>query len=100
MGPKLAWWGVAVLGAVTCWVVVGGVPLGVDNRAVASTDAGASPLRVGFASVDITPDPATQKVWLAGFSRGRQAQTVHDRLWCEPASWRIVARNWPLPAPI
>ena len=38
----------------------------------------ASPLRVGFASVDITPDPATQKVWLAGFSRGRQAQTVHD----------------------
>ena len=78
MGPKLAWWGVAVLGAVTCWVVVGGVPLGVDNRAVASTDAGASPLRVGFASVDITPDPATQKVWLAGFSRGRQAQTVHD----------------------
>ena len=37
MGPKLAWWGVAVLGAVTCWVVVGGVPLGVDNRAVAGT---------------------------------------------------------------
>lgn len=37
MGPKLAWWGVAVLGAVTCWVVVGGVPLGVDNRAVANT---------------------------------------------------------------
>lgn len=37
-------------------------------------------LKAGFASVDITPDPAAGKVWLAGFSRGRQAKLVHDKL--------------------
>ncbi|MCY2938376.1 MAG: hypothetical protein NTV55_08460 [Planctomycetota bacterium] len=38
------------------------------------------PLRVGIASVDITQNPATEKVWMAGFSKGRQARSVHDNL--------------------
>jgi|694.fasta_scaffold115379_2 hypothetical protein len=38
----------------------------------------ADPLQAGAASVDITPDPKTTQVWLAGFGRGRRAEFVSD----------------------
>jgi hypothetical protein len=77
MGPRLAWLAVLLLGGLTLWVVTE-TPAAARRRSESSPSGG---LRVGFARVDITPDPAKEKVWLAGFSRGRQAQTVHDKLW-------------------
>lgn len=38
------------------------------------------PLRVGFGTVDITPDIKARTVWLAGFSQGRSATNIHDPL--------------------
>ena len=38
------------------------------------------PLRVGFGTVDITPDITARPVWMAGFSQGRSATNVHDPL--------------------
>ncbi|MDP6446451.1 MAG: neutral/alkaline non-lysosomal ceramidase N-terminal domain-containing protein, partial [Pirellulaceae bacterium] len=45
---------------------------------VAPVNAG--DLRVGFADRDITPDPEAVDVWLAGYTPGRLATGVHDRL--------------------
>ena len=78
MGPRWAWLAVLLLGVATLWVVTDPVSAGaVGNAPGASADG----LKVGFSRVDITPDPVQEKVWLAGFGRGRQAQKVHDKLW-------------------
>lgn len=45
-----------------------------------SDDSRTSQLRVGFARETITPDLA-RTVWLAGFTTGRRATSVHDDLW-------------------
>src|SRR5262245_60037305 len=39
------------------------------------------PLRAGFGQQEITPDPASRPVWMAGFGHNRQATGVHDPLW-------------------
>ena len=42
----------------------------------------ASELRVGFARVDITPDPTgARPVWIAGYGQNRRATGVHDPLY-------------------
>lgn len=38
-------------------------------------------LYVGMAAKDITPNPKTETVWLAGFGRGRRASGIHDPLY-------------------
>ena len=48
--------------------------------AVRADDA-AKGLRVGFASVDVTPDVAKSPVYLAGFGKNRRATKVHDPLY-------------------
>ena len=37
-------------------------------------------LRAAASSVDVTPDPSAQPVWMAGFDMGRQATGVHDAI--------------------
>ncbi len=43
--------------------------------------ATAGQLQAGFAEADITPDPKTQTVWIAGYGTGRKATGVHDPLY-------------------
>ena len=78
MGPRWAWLAVLVLGVATLWVVTDPVSAGAVGNATENLGDG---LKVGFSRVDITPDPVQEKVWLAGFGRGRQAQKGHDKLW-------------------
>ena len=74
----MLWLAVLLLGVATLWVVTDPVSAGAVGNAPGVSAEG---LKVGFSRVDITPDPAQEKVWLAGFSRGRQALKVHDKLW-------------------
>lgn len=46
-----------------------------------SPAAADSILKAGFGKCDITPDIVARPVWLAGYSHGRKAQVVHDKLW-------------------
>ena len=47
----------------------------------AHADEPAKGLRVGFASVDVTPDVVKSPVYLAGFGKNRRATKVHDPLY-------------------
>ena len=51
-----------------------------------ATSAAAEPLRVGFASADITPDVnSVNPVWIAGYGQNRRAARVHDPLFARAA---------------
>lgn len=52
--------------------------INIDSQAA---QANPRPLRVGFGRVKINPDLTADKVWLAGFGRGRAATKIHDDLW-------------------
>jgi len=59
-------------------LICGSVVLLASVQALAAEEGEADVLRVGTATVDITPDWKAKKVWIAGYGHGRAATGVHD----------------------
>ncbi len=72
---RLLWPGISFLILAAIGLTSGDKPA---NLANGLEDVPSDALYVGMAAKDITPDPKTQTVWLAGFGRGRKATGIHD----------------------